>query len=140
MNHPRRWKLVPVALVTLLSVWTLGVSAGEQPPSLSRDIQPIFDSYCVQCHMLKGAQAGLVLEEGEAYGRLVGTPSSESKLFRVEAGSPSNSYLIRKLQGTHLQVGGSGMGMPLVEGLYRPLDKQQIELIRRWIELGAKDN
>jgi hypothetical protein len=128
--------LVPLAL----SLW-VGVASGKAPaPSFSREIQPILDSYCVQCHLVGAAQAGLVLEEGESYANLVGKPSTESKYARVVPGAPDKSYLLAKLQGTHLKLGGAGMGMPLVDGSQRPLDRASIELIKRWIKLGAKNN
>lgn len=124
----------------ILSILPISATADKGPLSLAFDVQPIFDSYCVQCHMLEVAQAGLVLEDGEAYANLVGVRSSESTLLRVIRGNPENSYLIKKLRGTHIQAGGAGLGMPLVEGTYEPLSKRDIEAISHWIALGAKDN
>lgn len=108
--------------------------------SYARDVQPIFDANCVQCHLKEAPQAGLSLEEGSSHEMLVGVRSSEVQLDRVSAGAPEKSYLINKLEGTHLSVGGQGSGMPLVEGVYQPLSQKEIEVMRAWIAGGAQPN
>ena len=85
-------------------------------------------------------QAGLVLEDGESFAMLVGVQSTESALLLVKPGAPEESYLLRKLKGTHLKAGGSGLGMPLTEGSYTPLAPETIALIEGWIQTGAKAN
>ena len=117
-----------------------GLRADDNQTSLALDVQPILDSYCVQCHMLEAPQADLVLEEGEAYPNLVGVKSTQSPQLRVYAGSPEKSYLIDKLRGTQVRGGGFGSGMPLSEGGYRPLAQQDIQTIISWIKGGARDN
>ena len=104
--------------------------------SLSADIQPIFNASCVVCHQGNPAAGGMNLESGQAYGNIVNKKSSESALMRVTPGSPENSYLVRKLEGTHTQAGGSGDRMPPGSSL----PAAQIELVRRWISLGAPNN
>jgi len=104
--------------------------------SLVKDIQPIFNSSCVVCHQGAG-QGGLTLEPGKAYTNLVGVKSIESPLMRVSPGSPDNSYLLNKLQGTQTQVGGSGLQMPSGAP---PLSSAQISLIQQWISQGALNN
>jgi hypothetical protein len=44
---------------------------------------------------------------------------------------------VRKLEGTHIEAGGSGMRMPLEGG---PLEPAEIKLIRSWISEGAQQN
>jgi len=105
--------------------------------SYSKDIQPIFNSYCVVCHQGAG-QAGLTLEPKLSYSNLVGMPSTESATeLRVKPGSPDQSYIIAKLQGTQVQAGGSGAQMPY--GAV-PLSQAQIDLIRQWIMQGGLNN
>lgn len=72
-----------------------------------------------------------------AYASIVNRPSVESPLLRVKPGDPAASYLLHKLEGTHLDVGGIGVRMPF--GLAQ-LPVETRTLIRRWIEEGAKDN
>ncbi len=131
-----RWWVVGVLALCAMP----GLRAGDNQSSLALDVQPIFDSYCVQCHMLEAPQAGLVLEESEAYPNLVGVKSTQSARLRVHAGAPEKSYLIDKLHGTQVRGGGFGSGMPLSEGGYRPLAQKDIQIIVNWITGGAEDN
>lgn len=105
--------------------------------SFSKDIQPLFNNSCVICHQVAG-QAGLTLEPNLSYTRLVGVPSTESTAeLRVKPGSPDQSYIIAKLQGTQIQAGGSGVQMPYGAA---PLSQAQISLVQQWIAEGAPDN
>ncbi len=135
LNLMRCWMVGGLALCASPSV-----GADDNQASLALDVQPIFDSYCVQCHMLEAPQGGLVLEEGEAYLNLVGVKSTQSAQLRVHAGVPEKSYLIDKLHGTQVRGGGFGSGMPLSEGGYRPLAQKDIQIIVNWITGGAQDN
>ncbi len=88
------------------------------------------------CHLPGAEQAELGLYP-DAWSQLVGIPSSQSSLSRVEPGFPGKSYLYLKLVGAQETVGGSGLQMPFQQN---PLDPAQIEAIRLWIEQGAKQN
>lgn len=110
-------------------------------PSLGRDLQPLFDTYCVSCHMLESAQGDLILESGEAHLALVGTPSTQALMARVAPGDPDHSYLLHKLRGTHAAVGGTGARMPFAtEGPGAQLAPAQIETIEAWVRAGAQDD
>jgi mono/diheme cytochrome c family protein len=105
--------------------------------SYSRDIQPLFNNYCVVCHQGAG-QAGLALEPNVSYSKLVGVPSTQSATeLRVKAGAPDQSYLLAKLNGTQAQAGGSGAQMPYGSV---PLSQSQISLVQQWIAAGAPNN
>lgn len=104
--------------------------------SFSRKVQPIFDANCVACHQTAGASGGLNLEEGLAYRSIVSRKSGGSALVYIAPGNPQASYLLRKLEGKHMQVGGSGEQMPPTG----PLDSQSIALIQSWTEAGAKND
>jgi mono/diheme cytochrome c family protein len=95
-------------------------------------IQPLLDTHCVMCHMTGSAQGGLVLEAGLSFSALVGRPSTGSPLLRVKAGDAGSSYLLHKLKGTHVSVGGSGSAMPPGD----PLDDASIRLMEQWISQG----
>ena len=70
-----------------------------------------------------------------AYAALVGVASVGAPgLTRVVAGDASSSYLINKLRGTQLDVGGAGGQMPLSGG---PLADADIAAIEAWINAGA---
>jgi hypothetical protein len=103
--------------------------------TLSRDVQPIFTMNCIGCHGGATPRAGMSLESGMAYGSLVRHVSScTDGRFRVNPGSPDTSFIIHKLTGTMLCTGGR---MPL-GGPY--LSVAQIDTVRRWICLGARND
>jgi hypothetical protein len=56
-------------------------------------------------------------------------------LFRVAPGDPDNSYIIHKLEGRADIV---GLRMPRGTGPF--LTDGQLLVLRRWIELGAKND
>lgn len=145
-----------LATLTLLAAATLALAgcdqkladvAGPTPnleptfASIQRDIFSATDSSgrtsCVTCHTDQGRTpaAGLLLLEGRAYGALVGVASTRKPgAMRVTAGNPDASFLLDKLTGG---AGIVGTRMPL-NGPY--LSDGQIRIIRRWIELGAKND
>jgi hypothetical protein len=74
------------------------------------------------------------LKHGEAYGNLVDVPSIQlPSMVRVKPGATSASYLWHKIDGTQLQVGGSGMIMPYTF----PLNPDERAIFERWITAGA---
>jgi mono/diheme cytochrome c family protein len=105
--------------------------------SLAGQVQKIFDVHCVQCHDSGDPMAGQNLEPDAAYFSLPNVPSTQRKgMPRVDPGSPDTSYLIHKVSGTHLEVGGSGERMP--QG--GRLTDDEIRTLRQWIEQGALNN
>lgn len=113
-----------------------GQTGGGGAPSFSREIQPIFNANCVACHQSAGASGGLNLEEGAAYDSIVARKSQASAFQRIAPGKPEESYLVRKLEDTHVQVGGSGERMPPMG----PLDSALIGAIRDWVKAGARSD
>ena len=110
---------------------------GQNEKSLvthSVDIQPIWDQSCTSgCH--PGNDSMLSLEPDYAWKTMVGIPSVEVPLMdRVEPGEPDQSYLVHKIEDTHLSVGGMGFAMPNFSDL---LAEEELELVRDWIAQGA---
>jgi hypothetical protein len=123
-----------------------GNPLGQPPPECTeavcfeRDIQPIFTANCALsgCHAGTLPQQGQNLSEGVAYQNIVNVASSERPgMKRVLPFQPDSSYLVHKIQGTQLSVGGSGERMPLGGAA---LTQSQIDIIRAWILAGAKNN
>lgn len=125
-----------VGLAWGLSVLTSGIEAAERV-SFARDIVPVLRSNCATCHLTGEEPGGMKLYPSAAYKSIVKTQSQESSLLRVTPGDPQASYLMHKLEGTHLDVGGVGVQMPF--GL-PPLPPEIREAVRRWIAQGAQDN
>lgn len=113
----------------------LANAANADDVSFAIDVAPLLKSRCVMCHLPGAEQGGLALHPKGAYKNLVGVPSTQSALLRVAPGKPEESYLYRKLMGTHLAAGGTGERMPFGD---LQLTTQEIERIKRWIETGAK--
>ena len=92
---------------------------------------------CTQCHNAVGRLFnGLDLSPQVSYANLVGVASrGKVGAIRVIAGDPENSYLIHKLEG---RPGIVGVRMPQIGPPY--LTDGQILVIKRWIELGARND
>lgn len=114
---------------------TVSVNANVAIPILfSGQVQPIFTNRCVNqgCH--PGGNAPFPLQAGVSFGRLVNVPATKSPcagILRVKPGDAANSALYRRLEGT------CGDRMPL--GL-SPLPQTERDLIRDWINQGARNN
>lgn len=124
-----------------LAIPAAGLAAGKgKAPAVSfaADIAPLLKTRCAVCH-LTGTEAGkLALHPKAARGSLVGRQSTESKLLLIAPGKPQASYMLMKIEGTHISTGkGSGARMPFGQA---PLDAAAIDKVRRWIAAGAPDN
>jgi hypothetical protein len=92
---------------------------------------------CTQCHnAVLSRFNGLDLTSSVAYANLVNVSSREKPgVLRVAPGSPDNSYLVHKVEG---RAGIIGLRMPFSGPPF--LTDGQILVIKRWIELGAKND
>jgi len=105
--------------------------------SFSRDIVPVLRTQCATCHMTGMEPGNMALHPGAAWANLVNVKSPVSGLVRVVPGKPDQSYLLMKLEGTHLDHGGKGVRMPF--GV-PPLPQTVVDQIAAWIRQGAKNN
>ena len=146
-----------VSLAVVLMAATLGIAAcdekladlaGPTPnltptfSSIQRDIFNTSDSSgrlaCINCHTDQGRTpaGGLLLLEGRSYPQLVNIASRfKAGATLVIPGDADNSYLIHKLEGRSDMTGSR---MPRGTGPF--LTQGQMEIIRRWITLGAKND
>lgn len=122
--------------------------AGPTPdlqPTLSSIQRSIFNATdatsrlaCTQCHSDVGRtpSSGLNLLEGQSFRSLVGQGSrGKPGAILVVPGDPANSYILKKLEGA---PDIAGVRMPRGSGPF--LTAGQISIIRRWIELGARND
>ncbi len=112
---------------------------GDSPVTLE-DVQPILSGSCALpgCHAGASPAQGMNLGVGQTFSNVVNVASRElPSMNRVTPNQPDNSYLVHKVQGTHLDAGGSGSRMPLGRS---PLSRDEIDLIRAWIEGSARSN
>jgi hypothetical protein len=89
---------------------------------------------CTFCHYPMSPTGLNVLDVFNTETGLVGAKSALSKKKRVEPGSPDSSFLVEKLES---EMPSAGSQMPL----HNPrLTTKQVDTLRTWIELGAKDD
>ena len=142
----------PSSIVAIASVWILGSACagdgtgldggggGNAGPTLSADVQPILTATCALsgCHAGSNPEEGLSLSAGQTFANVVNIPSRQlPRLNIVTPERPDSSYLVLKLTGMHLGVGGSGERMPKGG---TPLSMNQLGIIGRWILNGALNN
>ena len=117
------------------------------------DLEPTFESIqknifettdsagrtsCVTCHTNVGRvpSGGMNLTHDVAYSQLVNVNSTQvPSLKRVNPGNVDASYIVHKLEG---RPGIVGRRMPFSGPPY--LTDGQIQILKRWIELGAPNN
>ncbi len=129
-------QILTLGLGLALALPAAASAAEAVEPTLKKDVQPIFDRNCAKCHGAEEARAKLNLSAATAFKALVGTPSQQvPTLARVKPGDPGSSYLWQKVQHT----AAKGKGMPKTMFGSKKLSDPDLDLIRKWIEAGAKE-
>ena len=124
------------ALALYLALASMPLTAHAEV-SFSTAVVPILRVHCVGCHMTGAEPGGLQLHPAKAYESLVKVPAQTAAMLRVSPSDAQHSYLLHKLRGTHLDVGGQGVRMPF--GL-AALSAAELNLIQTWITEGALNN
>jgi hypothetical protein len=143
MRRPRLLRegtLAATIAACALAGCAAGVGAETDPqfevagPSFAGTVQPLFDLAC-NCHQTEPVlMAPFSLKPAEAYANLVDRPAMQlASMLLVKPGSLNESYLWHKVNGTQIEVGGTGQIMPSTI----PLDAGQLGVIERWIASGA---
>lgn len=99
--------------------------AGTPTVDFVRDVRPILNTHCIDCHGADVQEAGLRVDVG--IGVLQGGDSGPT----VVANQSSESLLVQVVLGTHADISQ----MPLDSD---PLSAEQIKTLRDWIDEGAK--
>ena len=138
-------KLLVVCLGSLLAISVLSARAADKatvdtsklPPAsdqkgvtYAKDIKPIFEKSCVKCHGAEKPKAKLRLDSLE--GALKG--GEDGKV--IEPGNSAGSMLVHNI--AHIGNEDDYMPPPDNKAKIPPLTKEQIGLIRAWIDQGAK--
>ena len=113
-----------------------GGPPSDTGPALGFVQASVFTPHCALpgCHAPPAPEQGMDLSAGKAYVSTVGIDSTELSGFkRVAPGNAADSYLYMKIAGD-----------PRIAGERMPfggtLTAAEIDLVRAWIEAGAKDN
>ncbi len=119
-----------VGLIWVLSTFAMTVQSAEREVSFQEDVMPILQAKCLDCHSPDGkgaVKSGLQMNtyenlmKGTKYGPV------------IEPGNSLNSVFNQVVEG---RVDKS-ISMPH-EGI--PLSEKSIEILKIWVEQGAKNN
>jgi len=115
------------------------VGCGQREVSYSAEVVPILQTHCADCHSGGGegetaSGFGVTgyddLMHGTQYGQVVVAGSAmSSTLYHMVAGTVDPSI---QMPPQHPEA--------LAEGRGKPLSDEQIEIIKVWIDQGAKNN
>jgi mono/diheme cytochrome c family protein len=114
-----------IAIIALVGLNGLAMRAVGAEVDYARDIRPLFETHCYECHGPKKQEAGLRLDQRAA--ALKGGDLGRD----IAPGSSAESLLVKALEGTSDEVSR----MPEKK---EPLSAEQIALIKTWIDQGAK--
>ena len=114
--------------------------------SFTTQVAPIFFNNCAisGCHAGPNPQEGQNLSSfAEISATAINVQANEtlltSMLDRIEPFQSNQSYLIHKIDGTHLDPGVDGSGVQMPRGR-PPLPQAERDLVRSWIAEGALNN
>ncbi len=115
-----------------------GDGDGDADASFSADVWPMLALSC-SCHEAPplASMNGELGDwnEGNAMELMIDVPSNQSDLDYVVCGDAEASYFMHKIDGTHFDVGGSGLQMPWMQ---TPFLESERATIRAWINNGCK--
>jgi len=116
--------------LTLLAAGLLaGSSFGQEAISYEKQILPLWDAYCIDCHAADDADGGFALD---TFAALI---KGGEEGVAVVAGKADDSLLVKFLEGRSGR-GGKNEFMP--PGKRDKLKAEEIALIKAWINAGAK--
>jgi hypothetical protein len=127
--------MLPIKFIGLglaLGLAATGATAADPPQvSFKKDVQPLLQASCLECHSKEGKgtqKSGLLLDsyehlmQGTKYGPI------------VDPGQAVNSVLIQVVEGKQIDP---SIAMP--HGGHR-MSEASIKVLRDWVNQGAKNN
>lgn len=121
---------IPRTLFLLPPVIAL-FGCGEEPASYNTDVKPFLDNYCIRCHGEGGAGSEASGFRMDDYDSLMkGTKHGPV----VKAGESFTSALVMLVEGR----ADPALRMPHDDG--EAPSSEEIEVVKLWIDQGAKNN
>lgn len=119
------WRRSIVLASTLLCLTSTGlpVSGADEKVDFVREIKPLLQKHCVECHGADAQEGGLRLDV-----RSVALEGGDSG-YAIVAGKSDEGALIERVTSDDPEL-----RMPPVG---EPLDEKEIALLKRWIDQGA---
>ncbi|MCX6851060.1 MAG: hypothetical protein NTY98_19295 [Verrucomicrobia bacterium] len=119
--------MIPFRSILLLAFFT--VAAHAQTVDYTKQIVPLWDTYCIDCHDDTDADGEFRLD---TFANLM---KGGKEGVAIVAGKANESMLVKFLEG-HSGRGGKNEFMP--PGKREKLKPEEIALIKTWIDIGAK--
>lgn len=112
----------------LAAIITLASVCSGQQPDFNRDIRPILSNHCFQCHGPDddARQAELRLDERDSAIKVIDGGAA------IRPGDAAASHVFQRVSSA-----APDTKMP-PEDFGKPLNTQQIDLLKRWIDAGAE--
>ncbi len=132
MTKLHLWGIRLVALGAIALVSPL-VLASDDPPqaadsvSFDKQVRPIFQAHCQGCHQPAKAGGAYVMTN---FAKLLA--GGESKQAAIVAGKPDESFLLDQIT--------SFEGKAAMPPEKAPLSAADVDVVRRWVAQGAKDD
>jgi len=114
----------------IITATLLLAACGQKEVSYKADVQPILKQYCIECHVEGGqgyAKSGLLMTSYESL--MKGTKFGPI----IKPGDSLTSAL------TMLVEGRADPSLKMPHGK-ESLPKEKIDLLKKWVEQGAKNN
>ena len=124
-------KFTAIMTLPLLSMLALTGCKSEQPVSYAQDVQPIIQKHCIDCHVSGGdgfIASGFAMDTYE--GLMKGTRNGPM----IIAGDSEGSNMLVLMEGR----ADPSISMP--HGKMEGATGKETEIIRLWIDQGAKNN
>jgi uncharacterized membrane protein len=117
----------PVAITPVIAVASADAAVGGGHLDYARDIEPIFQANCVKCHNDAKHKGGYRLDAKDRV-----FAAGESGNVPIVPGKADESRIVKMLEGK------GEFADSIMPPKGDPLTYQQIQLIRQWIDDGAK--
>jgi WD40 repeat protein len=123
-----RTRFLLLTMMLLAIGWQFLAAAQPAEVSYYRDVRPIFQQYCQGCHQPAKAQGGYVMTSHAAL-----LKKGESAQPGVVPGKPDESMIV-------FQITPQNGKPPVMPRGREPLKENEVNLIKKWIAQGAKDD
>ncbi len=121
-------------LLTVLFLAIVVVGCGQHKSvSYKAQIQPIFDARCVRCHSTEKRLKKIDLSSFAALSASRASISGKQPLVIPGSTAESRLFVLCATSQAHFRMPPDTSGVT-------PLPPQELELLKKWIEQGAKDN
>jgi uncharacterized membrane protein len=110
----------------------VGCSGIPKEPSFAKDVHPVLLRHCSRCHNASESPLGITYD---SYTAMMKAKVHKYTMPLVMPGKPDSSLAFFAITTEDVKK-----RMPPPGSQNRPMAKEEVELVKRWIEQGAKDN